>query len=691
MSAQQPAPAGADASGAKPSRTGASLGFGMPSADGRVMLGQDIEIFQDRPREDLASYGTFAFEAKDRRMQGTQFALICDRSLQPRMTNIGTYKNFRNPHALKLVDAGIVYWPAEGKQMLALVYEMPPARRLMAPNDPAPIKIADDRIIPSVIRPIISILNDLDAADMVHGAIVPENIYISGAEGLEEAVLGECLSSAPFMRHHALYETVERGMAQPGGRGQGTRENDLYSLGMCVATIVRGVNMTLHRSPDKIIRDKLEHGTYSSCASREKVPGPISEFLRGVLNDDETQRWTLVDVNRWLEGRSPGSKQSQSIMKAARPFIFRDQKFWDVRSLAYEFGLHVGEAVSEVEKDHFTLWLKRNFDDKDMEKRLERLRDKEDSSTSDKLAANACMALDPQGPLRYRGLSLMPAGFGTAMASAAALGQDLQPYGELLAMQFMSTYIQQRFDHIADATGYLTQFEKARNFLMQKMPGYGIERAVYLLNKEAVCMSPSLDRYFVFTLGHLLQALDALARQQGRPESILDRHMIAFISVREGKMIDPHLGHIVSRDKIYQLIGMLRTLAAIQRRFQVGSVPALGNWIVSLLGPVIDRYNDRDLRQEVSRRLNSMPDPGNLSSILELVDSEGTIQNDTQKFIAARQEFAMLLREALMIGAGLKKRKHFGLDAGRQTAMIISAVISTFSIASFILFHLMSK
>ncbi len=37
-------------------------------------------------------------------------------------------------------------------------------------------------------------------------------------------------------------------------------------------------------------------------------------------------------------------------------------------------------------------------------------------------------------------------------------------------------------------------------------------------------------------------------------DSILDRHMVAFISVRDPKSIDPYLGHIISHDRAYQVV-----------------------------------------------------------------------------------------------------------------------------------------
>lgn len=163
--------------------------------------------------------------------------------------------------------------------------------------------------------------------------------------------------------------------------------------------------------------------------------------------------------------------------------------------------------------------------------------------------------------------------------------------------------------------------------------------------------------------------------------------MMAFLSVREAKMIDPHLGKIVSRDKADQLIGAVRALAAIQRRFKTGPVPAVGNWIIALASPAVEKYNDRDLRQEVQKRMGKLNDKGGLSEILELIDASGLSQDDTQRFIIARQEYAALLNEAKYIAVRLKNKKNFGYDTGRQIAMVISTILSFCCIGGFLILY----
>lgn len=658
------------------------------TADGRVMVGQDIEIFPDAQRADLASVATQAFDAKDRRSGGEQFALLCRNSRVPRVTNIASYKAIRSPHLLKLVEAGIIDWKPEGRQKLALVFEAPGGRKMMETPEARPLRLHEERLVPALIMPILSVLQEFRRADMMHGAISLDNMFMTGSAGAESVVLGECLSTAAFFRLHPLYETIERGMAQASGRGQGSMKDDLYALGICVAQVVRGVNLAAGKTALQITNAKMQSGSLNFAAGGDRLPGNIGDFLRGVLNDDETQRWDLDEATRWAEGRRINSKPQYVPAKAARPFIFRDDKYWDLRSVAAAFSAHPQDAASVLEKDQFTQWIKRNFDDKELELRLSKVWEKEKGSSRERIVSAISMALDPRAPVRYKELSIFPTGLGVALAEAMSRQDEVQSHAEMIATQMFTNWVQQRFEEVQDASSIITLYEKCRSFLVQKMPVYGIERVLYMLDKEVVCMSPLLLNYVVLGPGSLLLALEDIAKKPNRPESILDRHMMAFVSVREPKMIDPHLGHVISRDRGYHLVGVARTLAAIQRRFNTGPVPGVGGWLISMLAPAIERFNDRDLRTELNKRMNKLANDGNLASILDLIDNAALVQDDIQRFVLARREFGGLVRERQHIEQQLTRRGSFGKSSGRQVAMVFSASLASICLVGYFFLRL---
>lgn len=656
-------------------------------SDGRIVIDGEVEIFASKPLEEFASFETRAFDARDIKDGRPLLAVTAGRSRCPRISAVASYQEIKSPHLLKLVAAGIVEWPAEAKQIYAFVFDKPPVRRLMPSGTARTLRINDDRIIAGLIQPVVSVLQELQDVDLVHGAITADNIFMAGGEGSEVAILGECLSSAPFFRHGAVFETIERAMAQPSGRGPGTVKNDLYSLGICVAMVLRGGNPLSGRSNEEIIAAKIDNGSYGALIGSERLPAYLTEFLRGVLHDDEGDRWDLDDALRWLEGRRLSAKQTHNVLKARRPFVFRDRKYWELRTLAMSLAAHISDTAALVEKDSLDLWLKRNFEDRDLETRLATFWKKEDGALRERVVADLSQVLDPYAPVRYKDLAVFPAGFGTALADSMARGEDVQHYAELVSLQLFNGWVNQRYEEIPDASGIVTLFEKCRNFLAQKMPGYGIERIVYLLNKEIVCLSPMLRDYYVLTPGHMLLAMERIA-QRGLPlEPLLDRHMIAFVSVRDPKVIDPHLGHVISHDRGYQVIGILRTLAAIQRRFRTQPVPALARVILTQMEPAVERFYDRDLRQEVIRRLNAAGEGGNLGALLELVDTSAIVQDDQTRFAHARREFAILMRERAALEQQLARRGTYGLAAGRQVAMLLSSVLGIASALLTVLYH----
>lgn len=451
--------------------------------------------------------------------------------------------------------------------------------------------------------------------------------------------------------------------------------------------VLRGGNPLAGKTDDEVIREKIDKGSYGALIDGERLPAYISEFLRGVLHDDESARWGLEDAQRWLEGRRLSAKQPHNVMRARRPFVFRDRKYWELRTLAMDLASHPADTLALIEKDSLDLWLKRNFEDRDLEMRLETFWKKEDGAMRERVVAELAQALDPYAPVRYRDLSLFPQGFGTALADAMARGEDVQYYAELISLQLFNGWINQRYEEIPESAGMVTLFEKCRNFLAQKMPGYGIERLVYLLNKEIVCLSPMLKDFYVLGPGHLLMALERLAQRGQRLEPVLDRHMIAFISVREPKMIDPYLGHIISHDRGYQIIGVLRALAAIQKRFRVAPVPALARALAAQMTPAVERFFDRDLRQVIAQRLAAAGQGGNLSALLELVDAPAVVQDDQIRFAQARREFAFLMRERAALEQQLSRRATFGLASGRQVALLLSSVVGVASVILTIFYY----
>lgn len=660
-----------------------------------VLLSDTVVIHPNRPLKDLRSPGTQAFVASDKETGDEMLALLCGRSIVPRTTDIANYRNIGNPALLRLQNAGIVHWPKEDRHYLAMLFEKPLGGRIVDDMDKEFEPFPEGKLVTNLIAPIVSVLDEFYLLDMVHGAVNLNNIFVSGSHENSQVVLGECLSSPHSFTQHALFEPVTRAIADPIARGPGIIRDDLYSFGVCVAILARGHNLLAGLSEEEVIKAKIEKGTYGALVGTERLPGGITEFLRGVLIDDAQQRWDIEEVKKWVEGRRLSPKQPKMEPKATRPWLFQGKKHIYLRTLANELAKDPKEAADVVLDDQFSHWLTRNFQDKALNQHFEiAVGSEAEKGTSgmnrQKLVSQVCMALDPPAPVRYKQYAFQPKGFGTALARAMGRDEDIQVYAELLNGQFFNFWFSMQIDLSPDAATVSSQIEQCRNYATQKLPGYGMERVVYTLCKEAPCLSPVLRDYFVTNPGDLLLALENLVKKGHNPDMLLDRHMVAFISVREQKMIDPHLGLVVSQEKGNRIEGVLRTLAAIQRRFRIGPVPAVGNYIIGKLGPAIDRVHDRDLRKKMLAAVQRYTDDGRLSNILNIVNDPAVIRDDMVRFTNARREYVLLSVEHAKLKQKLGRKNILGKGTGQQVAMVISSLLSTLLIMGFVLLHFLT-
>ena len=80
--------------------------------------------------------------------------------------------------------------------------------------------IKPEHALTSIVRPLIGVLADMRDKDIVHGNIRPANLFDGGSRNVERVILGECLASPASYFQPALYETIDRAMTSPIGRGR---------------------------------------------------------------------------------------------------------------------------------------------------------------------------------------------------------------------------------------------------------------------------------------------------------------------------------------------------------------------------------------------------------------------------------------------------------------------------------------
>jgi len=305
-----------------------------PTKSKDVFLGKDVEVLYNEPLPHLDKGKIKAYRAIGKNKVNSELvAFICAKSLTPRRIATIKYHKVANPNLPKLVTSDKVYWPETKQEHFCFIYENVFGKPIWSEGNKHPaLGWKPEVVLDSIAMPIISILMDLRDKDLVHGEIWPGNMFLSSApdtklQAGEKVKLGECLATPCSSQLPALYEPIERALADPISRGPGFTSDDLYSFGVSLAVIMRSNDHLQGLSDEEIIERKIEKGSYFTLLGKDRISGAMLELLRGLLYDDPTQRWTLEDVEAWLDGRRLSPKQAPKRVKATRPLVLDNKKY----------------------------------------------------------------------------------------------------------------------------------------------------------------------------------------------------------------------------------------------------------------------------------------------------------------------------------------------------------------------------
>lgn len=673
---------------ADPGRTAGEKPSGEKTDDGGfIVFDSRIEIYygQHIPRLDAAenkAYRAFAMD-KDRT---PLVAIVCERHLVPRISAAGTYAGISNAALMQLIRYGKAYWPPARQECFVLIYMDHPGKPILKKGERAALGWRQDDVINEVIVPMVDVFLDFRDRDFVHGAIHPLNMFdIAAPARPRKIVFGDCLSTPAFYALPALYQTVERAMADPVARGRGTLADDLYAFGVSLAVLLRQNDPMFEMSDAEIIRNKVLFGSYVAVTGKDRFRGEVLELLRGLLHDDPSQRWKVDEIQVWLDGRRLTPKQSITAKKARRAIAFGNEKFLLMSLLAMVFGQNLAETRRVVDDDSLYQWLERAVGDEAVMLRFDKALVSSrllgvGPGYEERLASNLSIALDPSAPIRYKNMSMTCDGIGAALARAVVLKQPLAPFAELISNGVAMNWLAAQESPSADSVGMHSKLESCRRFLRSNKPGEGLERVLYLLCSDAPCLSEAVANYYVVRPGDLLLAFEDLCKKNKAPSMFLDRHSVAFLMQRDSRVIEPYVFDLNTQDRRKIVLTNLRCLAAIQRRYDTGQVPFVTKMLAEMVPIVFERYHDRTTREKLKKGVEECAESGDLQKLSALLDNSETISRDYGEFRKAMLEYSAIEKERQAIEAGLVSREGFGLEAGREWSAIVSSVLAGISI-----------
>ncbi|HCK33006.1 MAG: hypothetical protein CMH32_03450 [Micavibrio sp.] len=649
-----------------------------------IHLGKKIEIYPDKPVTKFNNGYVQCFEAKDLSSGELLVAFLCDRTYTPRFSKMSQYAVLSSKNLMMLRSRGAVYHPQEKREFYAIVYKDDVGAPLVEDDTNCALGLKADMVQKQILVPLVDALKDLRNKDIAHGSIRPSNIFRGSPKEITNIVLGECLATPCGLTQKAIYEPVERALAQPSGKGEASLQDDLYALGITISMLLRTTNSLKGMTPDDILEKKIEAGTFATIIGQERITGPLLDFLRGVLADDPLQRWDVDDILAWLDGSRLTPKQGGVKRKASRQVTFNNKKFTYPESLAVEVAKHPNLVSDFVESGDLNQWIERAIDDRDLLdavnesiRSVKKMTQSTSPSYGAKLACRLSIALHPQGPIRYKGLSILPRGLSASLIEAFTLEQDIAALNEIISNDTFLFWITcNKGLSVIDLTPLMAQFEALRGFAQTALPGYGLEHCIYYLNGDVPCLSPTFAKYYVRSPEDVVLALERVSRRKDRPERMFDRHILAYLLNKERNLLENSLIDINANEMWRRIIGTLKVLSVIQRQNSLPQTPGLCNWFMDIMRPVYERFHDREYRLKIRDKLDKETKNGDLEKLYRIVDDPDNIQHDTKNFKDAMREYRELEKERITLEHTLTQPEKVGTERGMEVAVLVSLAMS---------------
>jgi len=650
------------------------------SSGAKVLLKNRFELDPAKPLAHLSQPNGQAYAVIDKRDKESKlFAMVCNPELPQRLRVLHMLKGGKAPALLPMVEWGVAYWPMFKRKTVIVIYELPLGGKVSELGGRAKESFNEQDMIRNYITPLFEGLKEINARGITLRSIRPDNMYFMDAEKTK-IVFGECVSSPPAYDQPVLYETIESGMCLPEGRGEGTLMHDIYSLGVSIFSIYAKKDPTKGKTVDQVVDAKIEQGSYAFVVQDYRLPLPLVEILRGLLCDDDDERWDLEAIELWLGGRRLSPLQPKAEPKSKRNIIFCEEEYSTCRQLSRAMSVHWREAIELVTEGKVDIWLRRGLEDKEKADAVELARkitlSTADPKAGDTLLAKVLMVLDNRAPIRYKELVLMPDSIGSVLAVHTIKKGDPRLVAELLLREIFKSWVDTRIKYSSEISQSDTEFRDMRNYMRQTLMGLGLERAIYESNEAVPCQSPLIVSEYVLEITELLPALEAVASTADPKSWPFDRHIAAFIACRFKTNVDDHMNAVGDPGPSKAVMGVLGTLAMVQWRHGPEAVFDLTAWLGASMGPVVGSYHNREKRRELEKEIPRVVRKGSLVELYNLLNNEQERYQDMTGFNEAKAEYKAAQDELDYLESGRVGRDEQAEELGHQTASVTSATLA---------------
>jgi hypothetical protein len=557
-----------------------------------------------------------------------------------------------------------------------VICRAPPGPPVASDTRPWP----EPALIDLVLRPIAAVLDHLQAHELTHRAIRPNNVFRGPPNS--SVTLGAAWAAPPAMHQPAVSETVYAALCHPAARGDGGIANDVYALGVLLVTLATGRVPMAGLDDKTVMTRKLELGDFAAVAGNERLPPMLTDLVRGMLAEDPEHRPppALLRDPFAARGRRVAARPAS---RAQKPFTIGSMTIWNSRTLALAMAMDPMAAITAIQGGTLTHWLRRGLGDSGLAVKLEELlRQHAPDLAANKgteaaaLVMRAVMDADPFMPLCWRGLAIFPDGLGTALAAAfaptGAAPDEADPDVQNKLREIVANEIQAIWSMMENPrapVGPFRQEAKQRRAIMQiKGPAGGLPRLAYTLNPLVPCFSQLFEGKWIGNVAEMVPALNDLAAANPNVE-LLDPHVAAFIGARSERRLDAEAKAMgTETSEAARALTRLRLLSELQRFYHPAALKGLTAWVAIRVQPLVERWQNRERRAAVEEKVKSLAALGHLEPILTLLEDPPAHEMDSAGLSAAMAELERLDAELRDIEHGSDRRSALASRLGQEVA-----------------------
>ncbi len=605
----------------------------------------------------------FNKEIPEYTVEGVQAYAVADQE-EPENSLVAYYTdqhyalNFRQAQILQksklnMVVRPLAWWPVlhkDSKPRLLVVAERNAQSKFDWPLSDQHQRLNEDELTKKLLMPAYKMLTHLDAQNSSHRGINPANLYINDIAG-GIFTFGPGYLVSPGSMQPPAFEPMESALADPGARGDGSIASDMYALGMTVFCLATGVDMLHPDVQSGLIEQRLLDGSFAAITQNYRLPPRVMDLLKGLLADQRSLRWSLDELEVWLQKGKVAPRHNPVIKKPSRPFEIKGRGYATVSALSHALGRSSINAVQTLTSNELEIWLVRSNATPDIFERLKlalgmATRNKS-AASPDLIAAFGLTGLHPGGPLYFKGTAFSIDGLGCFLQANMHEPQQKQTVGEMIRHKLPLFWLGLQQSPPLEWMKLNSIYEKAAVSISRQIYGHGIERILYELCPEMPCISELFAQSFVTEAAHILPTLEYLAARQIPRVSPIDRHIAAYLAVHGDLVSERDMTDLsVTDGSGKQAQAMIHILAILEKKFGAGGgYPNVCKWALNVYNNGGSSFCNVKRQKALDKELEAACKTGSLQKLYEAIDKPQQQKEDLDQFAAAKSIYAKLVEE----------------------------------------------